>query len=98
MILTLKHFENSEVCGREIRNAVIKACINARIKNISQLTNELLETAIKNEIQRRTDAVNAKDHTALNAEKNIVAGIMEKKIAESNPAEINYSLKTDIEN
>ena len=70
--------EKYEVCGREIRNAVVNACVNARSENLSQLNNEYITAAIEKEIQRREDVAAAKDHTALNAKNSALSEIVKR--------------------
>lgn len=53
------------VCGRNIRNAVVNACVETRRKNLPRVTQECLCKAIANEILRNDAATNAQDHTAL---------------------------------
>ena len=68
--------EKYEVCGRDIRNAVVNACVNARDKNMTELTNDIIIAAIEREIQRKNEIATAKDHTELNK-------VIERKIADS---------------
>ncbi len=57
-----------EVCGRDIRNAVVDACVAARRKGISRLTQSCLVEAVRAEQRRQRDVLNAEDHSAVKLE------------------------------
>ena len=54
-----------EVCGREIRNAEVNACVEARMQKSPFVTNQHLVNAINWEISRAKNLAEAKDHTDL---------------------------------
>jgi len=55
--------QNYEVCGRVIRNVVVSACVEARSRGESPLTNDHLLAALHDEIKRAEKLLKAKDHT-----------------------------------
>ncbi len=57
------------VCGRNIRNAVVNACVTAVMRGKEQVNMELLREAIAEEIEREKKAREAADHTKGNTEK-----------------------------
>lgn len=60
--------QDYEVCGREIRNAVVNACVEARTRGDNIVCQAQFEKAIQMEIKRRKQVINAHDHTATNSE------------------------------
>lgn len=54
-----------EACGREIRNAVVSACVAVRMAGRNLVRQADLCKAIEDEIKRRDEAVTAEDHTAI---------------------------------
>lgn len=57
-----------ELCGRDIRNAVVDACVAARRNGISRLTQSCLVEAVRAEQRRQRDVLNAEDHSAVKLE------------------------------
>lgn len=57
-----------EVCGRDIRNAVVDACVAARRNGISRLTQSCLVEAVRVQQRRQRDVLNAEDHSAVKLE------------------------------
>ena len=55
--------KNYQLSGRSIRNAVVNACVEARSKNMPELTNEVLIAEIERELARLNELAAAKDHT-----------------------------------
>ena len=79
--------EKYKVCGREIRNAVVNACVNVRTANLSELTDKFITAAIEKEIQRREEVANAKDYTNLtSSSKNSgLSNIVKKSLENATP-------------
>lgn len=82
--------EKYPMCGRDIRNAVISACVAARSENSPVLSQKYLIAATETEIERQKKMAVAKDHTKLNLSpeaQNIVQKYAEEKIATQNKEE-----------
>ena len=73
---------NYPACGRNIRNAVVMACVSARRHHMPQVTQEMLARAIAEEIKRSDDAVHAKDHTATDTVRQVIADEMNDAVNE----------------
>ena len=69
--------------GRAIRNVVVEACVEARSKNMPELTNAVLVAAIKNELEREKKLAEAKDHTKMNSGETPLTSFLQKKIADA---------------
>lgn len=85
-----------EMCGRDIRNAVVNACVNARMEGLDTVTQECLCAAAEKIQKSQNDAVQAEDHTKVNTksdeltkeQKEALAGLMNKKIREQRNEEV----------
>ena len=79
-----------ELCGREIRNAVVSACVESRMNGITLVTQEMLRRTAEEEIKRRENVVNAEDHTKIadKSVKSIIAQTIEKKLKNTDPIPI----------
>lgn len=86
--------KNFEICGRVIRNVVINACVAARSRGESTLSNDHLLMALQDEIKRAEELLKSKDYTANDDNrtgiknisdegKQLLERIMKKKMAET---------------
>ena len=92
--------QNFEVCGRVIRNVVVSACVAARSRGESPLTNDHLLAALNDEIKRADELLKAKDHTdntdnrtgiknISDEGKEILARVIKKKMTEAETQAVN---------
>lgn len=89
--------EKYELCGREIRNAVVDACVDARRTNQDAVNQECLCHAAEGVIEEREKVAKEKDQTAIVPAKEVdnvplevkenLAKIMNKKTKEQNDAQ-----------
>ncbi len=56
---------NYELCGREIRNCVVSACVKSCIEGLSQVDQAHLRRSAEDEMKRRHEVNTAEDHTKL---------------------------------
>ena len=73
-------------CGRDIRNAVVKACVNARRHHATQVTHAMLANAIQIELAEKQKAVNAEDFTAASSLQKALAPVLNNAVSKADSA------------
>lgn len=73
--------ERFPVCGRDIRNSVVNACVAAKRQSMEYVTQNCLAQAVQVEMERQEDVLNAEDHTAVHAAKNQQVSSVSKLLA-----------------
>lgn len=89
--------EKFEICGRDIRNSVVNACVEARRNGLTQVNHQCLCDAAAAIVKSNKDAMSAEDHTDAHNkgkeieisddQKKIIADTINKKIAEKQSSE-----------
>ena len=73
--------ERFPVCGRDIRNSVVNACVAAKRQGMRYVTQDCLVRAVQVEMQRQENVLNAEDHTDAYAAKKQQATSVSKLLA-----------------
>ncbi|MDO4328933.1 MAG: ATP-binding protein [Lachnospiraceae bacterium] len=83
---------NYDLCGRDIRNAVVDACVEACLKNKNVVDQECLRFGAQSRVESNLAIANANDHTKTetkNPAASVIAKAMEEKLKSKNHQKIN---------
>ena len=74
-----------ELCGREIRNCVVSACVQVCMEGFDRVDQAHLMKSAEDEISRREGVSNAEDHTKLQTSilRDALAGAVRSRLADA---------------
>ena len=84
---TQKLADEYEMCGREIRNAVVNACVQAKLSGEAEVNQQHLSDAAREELESSKEAVNAEDHTATDRKINVPPAVKSMMVKLANEKE-----------